>query len=152
MGLIEKFIKRSVSKSGEIEGGVDKEYDLRMATCAVMLEVANIDGDFSEEERKRIVLFLESHFGLSREIASELIEKAGEELEKSIDLWSFTHQINQSYKREEKIELIEAVWKVVFADDYMDKHEDYLIKKLSKLLRLSHQDLMNAKMKAKKKA
>jgi len=149
MGLIEKFLKKDDDKSA---GSADKEYDLRVATCAVMLEIANIDGDFSEAERKRIVSFLESNFGLSSEIAGELIEKAGEELESSIDLWGFTNRINKNYKREEKIRLIEMIWEIVFTDDYMDKHEDYLMKKLGKLLRLSHQDIMEAKMKAKRKA
>ncbi|VAX25561.1 hypothetical protein MNBD_NITROSPINAE04-1927 [hydrothermal vent metagenome] len=149
MSLIEKFLKKEPGKSS---GSVDKEYDLRVATCAVMLEIANIDGDFSEAERKRIVSFLESNFSLSSEIASELIKKAGEELKSSIDLWSFTNRINQNYKREEKIKLIEMIWEIVFTDDYMDKHEDYLMKKLGKLLRLSHQDIMEAKMKAKRKA
>ncbi|HEB71794.1 MAG TPA: TerB family tellurite resistance protein [Nitrospirae bacterium] len=149
MGLIEKFFKKDDDKSA---GSADKEYDLRVATCAVMLEIANIDGNFSEAERKRIVSFLESNFGLSGEIASELIEKAGEKLESSIDLWGFTNRINENYKREEKIRLIEMIWEIVFTDDYMDKHEDYLMKKLGKLLRLSHQDIMEAKMKAKRKA
>ncbi|VAX16250.1 hypothetical protein MNBD_NITROSPINAE03-1440 [hydrothermal vent metagenome] len=149
MGLIEKFLKKDRDKSA---GSVDKEYDLRVATCAVMLEIANIDGEFSEAERKRIVSFLESNFGLSSEMAGELIEKAGEKLESSIDLWGFTNRINENYKREEKIGLIEMIWEIVFTDDYMDKHEDYLMKKLGKLLRLSHQDIIEAKMKAKRKA
>ena len=149
MGLIDKFFGKRESESA---GSVETEHDLRVATCAVMLEIANIDGEFSAEERKRIVLFLESHFGLSTEIAHELIEKAGEELENSIDLWSFTNRINQNYNREEKTGIVEMIWEIVFADDYMDKHEDYLMKKLGKLLRLSHKDLMDAKMKAKEKA
>lgn len=149
MGLIDKFFGKEGDKDA---GSVDQEHDLRVATCAVMLEIANIDGEFSAEERKGIVSFLESHFGLSHDIAHELIEKAGEELENSIDLWSFTNRINQNYNREEKIGIVEMIWEIVFADDYMDKHEDYLMKKLGKLLRLSHKDLMDAKMKAKGKA
>ena len=149
MNLIDKFFGKTVDKSSE---SVDKEHDLRVATCAVMLEIANIDGEFSDGERERIVSFLESHFGLSSEIANELIEKAGKELESSIDLWSFTNRINQNYNREEKIGIVEMIWEIVFADDYLDKHEDYLMKKLGNLLRLSHKDLMDAKMKSKRKA
>lgn len=149
MGLIDKFFGKRVDKSS---GNVDKEHDLRVATCAVMLEIANIDGEFSDDERERIVSFLESHFGLSSEIAHELIEKAAKELENSIDLWSFTNRINQNYNREEKIGIVEMIWEIVFTDDYLDKHEDYLMKKLGKLLRLSHKDLMDAKMKSKRKA
>jgi uncharacterized tellurite resistance protein B-like protein len=149
MSLLDKFFGNKTDKDKE---SVDHDHDLRVATCAIMLEIANIDGEFSSDERTQIVSFLESHFGLSSEIAHQLIEKAKEELENSIDLWSFTNRINQNYNREEKIGIVEMIWKIIYSDDYMDKHEDYLVKKLGALLRLSHKDLMDAKMKAKGKA
>jgi len=43
---------------------------------------------------------------------------------------------------------MELVWKLVYADGILDKHEDYLAHKLAKLLRLSHRELIDAKLKA----
>ena len=70
-----------------------------------------------------------------------------EELEKSIDLWRFTSQINKNCSLEEKLCIIETVWQVAYSDGRLDSHEDYLIHKLSELFNISHKDLIEAKLK-----
>ena len=50
---------------------------------------------------------------------------------------------------EEKLQVIELVWEIAYADGLLDKHEDYLVHKLADLLRLTHQQLIEAKLKAK---
>ncbi|MDY6951413.1 MAG: TerB family tellurite resistance protein, partial [Thermodesulfobacteriota bacterium] len=57
--------------------------------------------------------------------------------------------VNQHYSRQEKIQIIQMVWQIVYADQKLDKHEDYLVHKLSKLLRLTHKELIDAKLKVK---
>jgi uncharacterized tellurite resistance protein B-like protein len=41
------------------------------------------------------------------------------------------------------------IWRIAFADGNLDKHEDYLVHKLAKLLRLTHKQLIEAKLRAK---
>ena len=122
-------------------------HDIRIATCALFLEMATIDGSFSASERESIISILSNDYDLSDEHATALIEAADEELKKSIDMWHFTNLINQNYSKDEKLEIIETIWKVVYADGKLDKHEDYLVHKLAKLLRLSHKELIDAKLK-----
>ena len=121
--------------------------DVRLATCALLLEMANIDGKFSEIEKERIVELLRNNYQLSAEHAAALMQAAEDELEKSIDLWQFAKLINENYSTEEKIKVIETVWQVVYTDGILDKHEDYLVHKLANLLRLSHKQLIDAKLK-----
>ena len=120
--------------------------DVRIATCALFLEMANIDGEFSESEQNRVLSLLEKDYHLSKDDALALMEATNQELAQSIDLWQFTRSINQSYSNEEKIHIIQMLWKIVYADGNLDKHERYLVHKLSKLLRLSHQELIDAKV------
>jgi uncharacterized tellurite resistance protein B-like protein len=120
--------------------------DVRLATCALLLEMANIDGKFSEIEKERIVELLRNNYQLSAEHAAALMKAAEDELEKSIDLWQFAKLINENYSTEEKIKVIETVWQVVYTDGILDKHEDYLVHKLANLLRLSHKQLIDAKL------
>ena len=124
-------------------------HDIRVATCAILLEMANIDKEFSDVEQSHVVDILKSRFGLDAGLAGELIENTDKELENSVDLWQFTNRINQNYKRDEKLEILETVWKLVLIDGIIDKHEDYLIRKLSKLLRLSHKDMIDTKLTAR---
>jgi len=80
-------------------------------------------------------------------MAYELIELSHEELKGSVDLWQFTSLINENYSPEEKIQLIELVWKVVYADGRLDMHEDYLVKKVAHMLNLRHGEMIDAKLK-----
>jgi uncharacterized tellurite resistance protein B-like protein len=135
---------------GESTGSRGKEPgdDVRIAACALLVEMAEIDGEFSDEERARIVSIIREEYGLPEDRVDALIAEARSELESSIDLWRFTHRINETYQEEEKVRIIELVWRVVYADGRLEEHEDYLVHKLSKLLDLSHRQLISAKMKA----
>jgi uncharacterized tellurite resistance protein B-like protein len=118
-----------------------------VATCAILLEMAKIDGEFSDSERENIITVFKNKYHLSDEDISLLIEASGEELERSIDLWQFTNQVNKICSPEEKLKIIETIWQVAYADGRLDSHEDYLIHKLSELLNISHKDLIEAKIK-----
>lgn len=131
-------------RSDTSEGAV---HDVRIAACALLLEMANVDDEFSEKEQSDIVSILESEFGLKDDEASQIIEAAQKELEKSLDLWQFTNLVNKNYSKEEKLKVIELVWKVVYSDGILNKHEDYLVHKLAKLLKLRHEELIDAKLK-----
>lgn len=140
-------MRKSKKSSPSTESGLS---DVRIAACALFLEMARADGEFSDEEQGRILTILKNDYHLSDEEALVLIQSADRELEQSIDLWHFTNRINQSHSEEEKIDIISMLWKIVYADGTLDKHERYLVHKLSNLLRLSHQELIDAKMRVLK--
>jgi len=144
--LVKSFFgKRSASKGpSHGPGGV---HDVRVATCALFLEMAAIDEEFTDSERERILSILRGNYGLSEDHAAELMDLARRELDQRIDLWQFTNLINENYTKEEKTRVIEMVWEIVYTDDKLDRHEDYLVHKLAKLLGLSHKQLIDAKLK-----
>jgi uncharacterized tellurite resistance protein B-like protein len=131
----------------EEEKEEDRAQKIQVATCALLLEVANSDEEFSEIERENIVRILEEDFSLSDEYAQEWIVLAEKERKERIDLWGFTRLINENYSLEEKIKIIEMVWKVIYADGKLDRYEDHLAHKLSTLLKLEHKQLIDAKLK-----
>jgi len=144
--LLKKFFAKTTNEASAGKS-VPTSPDVRIATCALLLEMANIDGEFSELEKERIVEALTNNYQLSAEHAAALMKAADDELEKSIDLWQFAKLINENYSTEEKIKVIETVWQVIYTDGILDKHEDYLVHKLAKLLRLSHKQLIDEKLK-----
>ena len=146
--IVKKFFgKSTIDSPGNIEG--EKTHDIRVASCALLIEMSNIDGEFSESERESIISVLKKDYDLTDENAIALIEASNEELKGSIDLWQFTNLINQNYSMEEKLRIIETVWRIAYTDGKLDKHEDYLVHKLAKLLRLTHKQLIEAKLKVK---
>ena len=90
---------------------------------------------------------MKQKYGLPQEHADALVAEADKELAESVDLWRFARLINENYTIDEKIEIIEILWQMVYVDGKMDKYEHYLMNKLKNLLRLSHDQLIDAKLK-----
>jgi|WetSurMetagenome_2_1015567.scaffolds.fasta_scaffold342879_2 uncharacterized tellurite resistance protein B-like protein len=125
----------------------NRPHKLHVATCAILLEMAKVDGEFNDSERQDIIAVFKNKYQLTDYEISSLIEAAEKELERSIDLWQFTNEINKNYSPDEKIRIINTIWQIAYADGKLDNHEDYLIHKLSDLLNISHKDLIEAKLK-----
>lgn len=119
-----------------------------VATAVICLEMARADSQFSEEEQLRIPRILQRIFDLSGEEVEDILASASVEIEHSHDIWRFTNIINQYFNRSQKKKVIYAMWSIVYADGTLDKHEDYLMHKLSRLLNLSQNDLIEEKLRA----
>jgi len=144
-----QFFKRILGESPEksAAAGQDKERAVIVAVCALFLEMGRIDETFTEAEMTQVLSLLTEKYDLSREHVDALIKEADRELEESVDLWQFARVINEKYSVAEKEKLIERLWQIVYVDGKMDQHEHYLMNKLSNLLRLSHKQLIDAKLK-----
>lgn len=119
------------------------------AACALMLEMAAIDGEFSPAEQQAILTILEQDFGVDASEAGDIMAAAQAERQRSIDLWRFTNVINQHYSQVDKLRVIETIWKVVYTDGRLHGHEDHLVHTLATLLCVSHTELIKAKLKVK---
>ena len=147
--LVKKFFQKGAASDKTKIKEEDNTERIQVATCALLLEVANSDDEFSDIERDSIIQTLKRDFKLSDEYAEELVALSDKKRKESIDLWQFTHLINEHYSLEDKIKIIEMVWKVIYADGKLDKYEDHLAHKLSSLLRLNHKQLIDAKLKVR---
>jgi len=146
------IVKRFLSKTkvnNSVTEKQNRERDLCVATCALFVEMARIDGTFTQAELETILSILKEKYGLSGEHADALIEEADKELDQSVDLWQFASLINENYSTDEKIEIVETLWRIVYVDGKMDQYEHYLMNKLKNLLRLSQDQLIDAKLKVK---
>lgn len=117
-----------------------------MATCALFLAMAQSDDEFSGVEYDHIITVLRGEYGLTDEYAEELLNISNEKLTGSIDLWQFTNLINQNYAKEDKIRLVELIWRIVYADGHLSDHEQLLVRKLRKMLRVTQREMIDAKL------
>lgn len=119
---------------------------VHLATCVLMLEAARADNDFSDEERRHILAVLRQRFELTPGEADELLEQAMNVHDESTSLHRFTREINAAFSVPEKVKIVEEIWRIFYADKYLDGHEDHLAAKLRNLLNLSHPVMIDAKM------
>lgn len=141
-GFISKFFEKP-AKGGTMADG----HDVKVAACAILIEMAGADGEFSDDERNRILKHFEKSHALTSQQAKELVQTASRDLKDAVDVWHFTNLVNQNYTKEEKLQVIEIMWNVVYADGHLDAHEDYLAHKMGNLLRITHRELMDIKVK-----
>ncbi len=127
----------------------DRAQRLAVATCALLLEVANADQEFSADERETVTAMARERFGLTGPQLDELLALAEERRQRSTDLFEFTQLIAESYDRQQKLAILELLWRVVYSDGRLEAHEDALLHKLAHLLGLRHDELIAIKLKVK---
>ncbi len=131
------------------ESAEDKELKLKVSTCVLLLEAATADSNFSPQEQEKILEILKSKFQMTDEEVKELIDKSEAERENVVDLWYFTNLINENLDNEEKYNLMELVWEVIYSDGTIDKFENYIAHKLLNMLNLDHSRFIELKLKVK---
>ena len=125
----------------------DRRHDpLRVATAAVLLEIAYADGSFSPAEDGDVVGYLERAFKLQAADAKELLEEADEIRAHTIDHFSVTNHIRKNASLNDRIEIVKTMWRMVYSDGRLTEYENYLVRKLADLLGLEHHVMIDAKV------
>jgi len=118
---------------------------LRLATAAVLLDIAYADGEFTPVEDGNVVGFLTQRFDLSPDDARELLEAAEEIRKNTVDHFALTHYIRKNAPLSERIEIVKTMWRLVYSDGKLSEYEAYLVRKLADLLGLEHHVMIEAK-------
>jgi uncharacterized tellurite resistance protein B-like protein len=116
-----------------------------LAACALLLELAHADGEFSAAEQEHIERTLVGHFGLDQATSQELLRLAEAERAQSLDHFQFTRLIAAEYDLGQKMVLAEVMWGVILADGQLSDHETHLVRKLASLMQLEPAYLAEAR-------
>ena len=147
-GYIKNLLTGKINDD-EIIVQLDNEKRVQIATCALFLEVAHSDDDFSMEEKEFIESTMKEKFNLDDKMVSELIDLSMRQTERSVSLYEFTEIINQIFDQNSKFDILKNLWRLVFADGKLDQYEEYFIRKISGNLHMEHSDMIAAKMEVK---
>lgn len=140
---------RPASEEVEVDANAGASgHELRLAACALLLELAWADDDFTAMEREHVEGAVRRHFGLDHAHSERLLELAEEERRRAVDLWQFTSLIRENYSVGQKMVLAEIMWGLVLADGELSNREDYLLRKISTLLDLKVAYLSEARKRA----
>ena len=113
------------------------EEDVRLAACALLIEIAHADDDFTEDERQHLLSAVRRQYGLEDQEAEQLIELAEQARSDAVDLWQFTKLIKQNYSLGQKMVLVEVMWGLVYSDGELSSHEESLMRRVCHLLDLA---------------
>ena len=146
-----KKIKEHISNLGnepsEKADQEQKDTEIINNTCAALLiETALADKVFNEEELISMKQTLNKVYKVDKKDIEELINESKKKVSESTSLYEYTRLINDLCDYEDKIRLISNLWSIAFADKHLDKYEEYLIRKISDLLHVSHKDFIQQKL------
>jgi len=128
---------------------IDSEHQLKLAATALMVEVMRVDDRKTDEEIETVIGAMMMKFSIDRLEAETQLVLATGELHDSTDYYQFTSLINKGYDREQKMLIIEFLWKIAYADGELDMHEEHVVRKVSDLLYVSHRDFIRLKEKVR---
>ena len=121
-----------------------------LAATALMIELSRADNSIDQQEIQTIIAIATDTFGLSEDEAADILSEAELKNAEAISLYEFTETINENFNKAQKYNLIRNIWRVAYADETIDAHEDYLVRKVADLIYVSHADFIKAKHEASK--
>jgi len=119
--------------------------DLRLSVAVLLLEAARQDDLFDARERSVIEKLLINRFDLSQEECLALIKSAELRAATMIQLHDHTSEIAARMTPLQRIDLIEMLWEVAYADGVLDPEEDLLIRRVAGLIYVSDRDRVLAR-------
>ena len=140
------MINRIKALFGEREGrgsgasGAHSDDELHLAAAALMVEAACLDGDFDDRERAKIDALLRQRFALTDDETRTLLEIATAEQGIRHQLLPYTRIIKERFSEAERIELVEMLWEVAYADAELHDYEANLLRRIGGLIYVSDRD------------
>jgi uncharacterized tellurite resistance protein B-like protein len=121
---------------------------IELATAALLVEVVRADAGISDDERRAVQAAVRERFALSIDEADTLIRLAEDQVRQAHDLFQFTSLVNRDFTQEQKIGVIELLWRAALADARISAHEHHLLRRIADLLHVPHGDYIAAKTRA----
>jgi uncharacterized tellurite resistance protein B-like protein len=137
-----KRLKQSLATAGEAPAAFT---DLQLAAAVLLLEVSASDFEHRPEEKSAILQALNRAYGLNEEQLKILYEHAVHSVGRAVSLHDFIVIINRECSQEQKMLLLEQLWRVAFADGRLDKYEDHRIRRIAELLYMPHRAFIQSK-------
>lgn len=129
-----------------VAGGYSSE--ARVALVALLHAMAGADFEVRDEETEQLQAAVESVLGVDRREASSLLDQGAERAAASVSLYEFTAVLHRQLSPEKKAETVELLWAVACADGEIDRQEEFLVRKVARLLHLPQEEFIAAKKRA----
>ena len=146
MDRLKAWITRTLG-ADEVDEGT-REQARNLAVAALLVEVLRADYATADAERRQVVESLRGMLGLGEAECAELLVEAEQQVDKAHDLHQFTAEINRALAHEEKVRVVEQMWRVARSDETVHKYEEHIIRRVSDLLHVSHREFIAAKLRA----
>ncbi len=149
LSAVRKFISDITQPDTEASDDVGDE---RLAAAALLVHISGIDGTVSGEESEKLRALLTDRFGLEDRDLEQLVSRAVDADHEAVDLFGFTSVLKAKLDEEERANIVEMMWEIVFADGEVHEFEDNLVWRVAELLGVSSRDRVRMKQVARQRS
>lgn len=142
--MISGFLRKLMMSTGHAE--LQPE-DARLAIASVLVMAARADNHYESAEEAMIDRTLMARFKLSAAEAKGLREQGEEAEAEAIDIYQFTKAIKDAIPHDDRVAIVEELWRVILTDGQRDPHEDSLMRQIVDRLGLSAMESALARQK-----
>ena len=137
-------------KNKNEEINIDKHnFEMDLIACVLAYEVARADGNISDNELNSLLKEIEKITADVNKKPDEIFSLIENYSENSVSFHEFISDINNDFNKKDKLELIQYLWDVAYADNVLDVNEERLIRRIANLINLKDLDVLKLKDKAK---
>lgn len=147
--LLERLFNSLRRLLGQQNPGPPPPDAVAQAAASLLAEMTRVDHEIKDGDLRAARDALQQLFALTPEKAQMLLSHASRPENR---LTSYHHAVallNRNLARDQKVQLVESMWRVAHADAEVHMYEDHLVRKISDLLYLSHTDFITAKHRAR---
>lgn len=122
---------------------------LRLAIACLIHEARRVDFDHDAREHPGAIDALMQMFGIQGAEAEALLEQSREKAQQLSSYYPIVSVIKRDLSPEERILLIEVLWRVAYADGALHGYEDHFVRKIAHLLYVPNTQVMLARARAR---
>lgn len=131
---------RKSGKMADIDG-VDR---VKVSAAVLMVEVAQLDTEYSKTEIDRICNIMQREFGMTFEEANSLLDTAEHRHEEAYTNWLFTKTIKEKVGLDERTHVMEHLWDIAYADGELHELEADLLLRIGQAIGLPEKHRIDA--------
>lgn len=143
LDTIQRFFNQTLAAPERTE---KRDVTLELAAAALLCEIIRADYQTDDAELASLRVALQRHLHVGDDAVDELMTLAQQEVEDAVDHYQFVSLIRDDYTYPDRVELVELMWRMAYADGELDPLEEHRIRRLAELLYVSHSDFIRTKL------
>lgn len=127
-------------------------HTVELAASVLLYEIMRADDTFLQSEHDEFEKLLTTQFNLNSDELDVLLDKSQQHAKAAVDFQQFTRVLNDKCDLTQKYQILDALWRIAYADKHLDAHEIHLIRRISDLMHIPHSEFIKSKLKVTESA
>ena len=140
-----KFFKREK----KVDEDQQQNFEIELTAAVLAYEIARSDGEISNDELSLLMQEIEKISQKVGKDATEILNIVEMYSKDSVSFHDFIEDINKTYSKDEKISLLDFMWKTAYADGKLDVDEERLVRRVADLIKIKDIEVLKLKNDAK---